>query len=334
MIVEPVPTNPRSPRRRLLRAVGLTAPVLLLVGVVAVGAFGPPPVDPASEGASAAAPLVAAGTRPPALVIDGEAVSFPDTWIGLRVRGVADIRAERAAGRAQGIVAVAGYLSYGSLAWTCTDAYLDADRSACDGRPVFADQPLAVDGAAGGLGAIGPHLHPAFLPGTRAPAPDDAPGSSRGEPIPVVVLGRFTDPPDRVCSPETRDCGEAFAVERVVWVAGTPWGPTLTVDPAMNVEPNIPEIARAVDEAKDALGRGAYMLATSVVWPDALGALDAEAASALPLIPPARRYRALTYVRGLVFQFDASQPVYGRDPAIGWVVLDSISGELLARGGA
>ena len=41
----------------------------------------------------------------------------------------------------------------------------------------------------------------------------------------------------------------------------------------------------------------------------------------------------MTYVRGLVFQFDASQPLYGRDPAIGWVVVHSITGEVLARGG-
>ncbi len=125
MIVEPVPTNPRSPIRRLLRVLGLTAPVLLLVAVVAVGAFGPPPAAPASD--APATPDPAGPTRPPALVVDGEAVSFPETWIGLRVRGIADTRAEQAAGHAQGVIAVAGYLSYGSRSWTCNDEYLEVD---------------------------------------------------------------------------------------------------------------------------------------------------------------------------------------------------------------
>ena len=322
MIVEPVPTNPRSPTRRLLRVLGLTAPVLLLVGVVAVGAFGPPPTAPPSDTPSLAD--VAGPTPSPALVVDGEPVAFPDAWIGLRVRGIADTRAEQAAGRAQGIVAVAGFLTYGSLPWTCTDAYLEVDRSACDGRATLADSP--------GSGA--PHLHPDFLPGTRAPAPDDAPGSPRHEPIPVVVLGRFPDPADAACSPDAGGCGEAFDVERVVWVAGAPWGPILTVDPAMQIDPNVPEIARTVKAAEDTLGPGTLALAVSVVLPDSLGVLSPNAASALPLIPLEHRLRPVTYLRGLVFQFDASQPLFGRDPTIGWVVIDSITGELLAGGGA
>lgn len=335
MIVEPSPTNPRSPARRALRVLGLTAPILLLVGVVAVGALGPPPVERGSPSPAAATALPdARSTAAPALVADGTTVPFPASWIGLRVRDVADTEAERAAGRATGILAVSGYLSYGSVAWTCTDAYLDVDRSACQGRAVLADQPHPVGGGAGasGLVSIGPHLHPTFLPGTRSPAPDDTPGSPRGEPIPVVVLGEFPDPAV-ACAPDTPGCGESFTVERVVWVAGTPWAPVLTVDPAMGVDPNIPEITVSVDEAEQALGRGALPLAASVVRPGALATLDPVAAAALPPVPPGRRLQPLTYVRGLVFQFDASQPLYGRDPAIGWVVLDAITGELLARGG-
>jgi len=34
-----------------------------------------------------------------------------------------------------------------------------------------------------------------------------------------------------------------------------------------------------------------------------------------------------------VFQYDASQPLYGRDPVVGWVVVHSMTGEVLARGG-
>jgi hypothetical protein len=108
---------------------------------------------------------------------------------------------------------------------------------------------------------------------------------------------------------------------------------TLSIDAAMDVEPNIPEIQATVAAATEALGRGALPLVTSVLRPGILGVVDPTAADALPPIPPAHQYRPVTYVRGLVFQFDASQPLYGRDPAIGWVVLDSITGEVLARGG-
>ena len=149
-----------------------------------------------------------------------------------------------------------------------------------------------------------------------------------------MVLGRFPDPADAACSPDAGGCGEAFDVERVVWVAGAPWGPILTVDPAMQIDPNVPEIARTVKAAEDTLGPGTLALAVSVVLPDSLGVLSPNAASALPLIPLEHRLRPVTYLRGLVFQFDASQPLFGRDPTIGWVVIDSITGELLAGGGA
>ena len=149
----------------------------------------------------------------------------------------------------------------------------------------------------------------------------------------MVVLGRYAEPAGVACSPTSRDCGQAFAVERVVWVDGEPWGLTLAVDAAMNVEPNIPEIQATVAASTDALGRGALPLRTSVVRPDVLALVDPDAAAALPPLEPGDRYRPVTYVRGLVFQFDASQPLYGRDPAIGWVVVDSITGEMLARGG-
>ncbi len=344
MIVEPVPTNPRSPIRRGLRLIGTAVPLVLLVGVVAAGSLGPQSeaADRSPESAADRSPEASA-TRdvrpaPTSAPIDaaGNPVTFPETWIGFRVRGVADTQAERveqAATGTGGIVAVSGFLSYGSLPWTCVDAYLDLDEGACRGRALLADRavlPTSTDGTS--YADVGPHLHPVFPPGVRGPAPDDRPGSNRGEPIPVVVLGSFDAAPGD-CPPGARRCGEGFVVERVVWVAGAPWGPTLTIDPALRVEPNIPEIQEAVDVAVTALGRGSLALVTAVVRPAALAGVDGIAAEALPEIPDERQQRPVTYVRGLQFQFDSSQPLYGRDPSVGWVVLDSISGELLARSG-
>ena len=316
---------------------GLAAPVVLLVGVVAAGALGPAPIPEQPPAPASPAPLTAErGQGRPAP--NGP---FPLTWIGLRVRGVADTQAARAAGDARGVVAVAGYLDYGSLSWTCVDAYLDVDRAACDGLAVLRDTPSAsTDAGTTGAGPAGspatgggPHLHPLFPAGARGPAPDDVPGSPRSQPIPVVMLGSFDDARIGPCDPATTRCDERFIVERVVWVAGAPWGPTLTIDPAMGVDPNIPEIRASVADAVAALGRGSLPLATAVVRPGVLKVIDPAAAAALPAIPDIERLRPVTYVRGLVFQFDASQPLYGRDPAIGWVVLNSITGDVLARGG-
>ena len=336
MIVEPAPTNPRSPARRTLRLVGVAVPVVLLVGIVAAGALGPQPTpvaSPGPPGPSSVAEGNVAETARPVVLADGTTTTFPKTWIGFRVRSVAETRAERQDGRAEGFVAVAGYLSYGTLPWTCVDTYLDEDAP-CDGRGLLADiDVLPTDANGGGFGAIGPHLHPTFAPGVRGPTPAGGPSQPSSEPIPVVVLGRYTDPVGVACSPTSRDCGQAFAVERVVWVAGTPWGETLSLDAAMDVEPDNPRIETTVEAAADALGSGALALRTSVVRPDLLERIEPEAAAALPALPAGDRYRPLTYVRGLVFLYDPSQPVYGRDPEIGWLVANSMTGEVLARGG-
>jgi len=314
---------------------GLAVPVVLLVGIVAAGALGPPPPaeDPSSAPATVevTSPAASAGT---VLLADGSTTAFPVSWVGLRVRTVAETRAERQAGRADGIVAVAGYLSYGSLPRTCVDAYLDTDPAACDGRALLADVTVLPTADNGGVfGSIGPHLHPTFGDGVRGPTPGPTPRSPTREPIPVVVVGRYTDPAGVPCSPTSRDCGQAFAVERVVWVAGTPWGETLGVDAALDIEPNAPEVDRAVKAASSALGTGALPLRTAVLRRELLATVDPDAAHQLGRIPAGQGLRAVTYVRGLVFEFDASQPLYGRDPSIGWVVLDARTSEVLARGG-
>ena len=334
MIVEPVPTNPRSPLRRLLRIAGVASPLVALVGVVTLGALGPPTAGVPPDASLEPTSTVAARTtdRAPANRVDDMDGSFPTTWIGLRVASPGGTLADRDGGRAVGILAVAGYLRYGSLPWSCTDAYLERDRTGCEGRAVLTGTAVpATDGVGGGAGRLGPHLHPVFPPGTRGPAPSDTTASGSREAIPVVLLGRLGDA--LACPPDAVGCRQSFTVERVVWVAGAPWPSMVTVDPAVDVDPATPEVASTVEAAHAALGRGALPLAASIVRPDVLAVIDEEAAAALEQIPDGLRVRPITYARALMFQFDASQPLYGRDPAIGWVVLDSITGEVLARSG-
>lgn len=329
MIVEPAPTNPRSPLRRAIRIGGMVAPLVLLVGVVAIGAFGPQRAPAATPDPSAAAQessgAASAGPANPDLpVLARPAVAFPARVLGLPVDDIATALGARTPGDA-GLVAVAGYLTYGGVPFTCMDAYLDPPEADCTGRTTLTSQPVAVSGQqGGGFGGIGAHLHPQFPPGTRAPAPDDSPGSVRSQPIPVVLLGSFDDA-RAVC---TQRCDEAFVVSRVAWVAGDEWDVTLTIDPAMAVEPNIPEIRDTIADATGRLGDAALILQTAVVRPDVLARIDTVAAAALPDIAPRMRLRPVTYVRGLVSGADAGAP------AIGWVVLDSVTGRLLARGGA
>lgn len=332
MIVEPVPTTPRSPVRRGLRLAAMLAPLALLVGVVAVGALGPQPVTPPPAPSLAAASVAASSPVGPVPDLAlRPAVAFPERWLGMPVADVATALSARDAGGETGLVAVAGYLSYGGVPFTCMDAYLDPEGTDCTGRTTLTTEPVAVSGQLGsGFGGIGPHLHPQFPPGTRAPAPDDTPGSRRSLPIPVVLLGSFDDP-RAVCG---QRCDEAFVVSRVVWVAGDPWEVTLTVDPELKVDPNIPEIRTSIADATRRLGGSPVVLQTAVVRPDVLGEIDADAAAALPTIDPRKRLRPVTYVRGLFQDLDSSRPIDGRAPAIGWVVLDSVSGELLARGGS
>src|SRR3990172_13040852 len=103
MIVEPVPTNPRSPVRRGVRLAGVTLPLVLLVGVVAVGSLGPKASPPRTAGAvtphpAAPGTAVAPGGAPAASAA-ALPTEFPDQLGGLEGRGVAAaIEAGRAGG--------------------------------------------------------------------------------------------------------------------------------------------------------------------------------------------------------------------------------------------
>ena len=184
----------------------------------------------------------------PALIVDGDGGPVP----GLVDRAPGPERrrhaAERAAGRRDRDPRGRGYLSYGSLPWTCTDEYLDADRSACAGRAVLADQPHPVGGGAGRLSRSARTSTRTSRRARGRPRPDDAPGSPRARADPrrrARRVHRSRGRHLRARCPRLRR-----GVRRSSASSGsraTPWAPTLTVDPAMQVDPNVPEIARSVE---------------------------------------------------------------------------------------
>ena len=63
-------------------------------------------------------------------------------------------------------------------------------------------------------------------------------------------------------------------------------GRTLSVDAAMDVEPNIPEIQATVDAATGALGRGALALGRRSCGRTCCS-IDPDAAAAVPPLAPA-----------------------------------------------
>jgi hypothetical protein len=328
MIVEPVPTNPRSPLRRILRVAGVALPLVLLVGVVAAGALGPRP-DATRPDEAAATPATGdpASTPRPATLVEPvrrrQQATFPAEVAGLPVRSVVDALSSRAGDRPAGIVAVGGYLSLGALPWTCLDAYLDPPGTTCIGRTLMQDWFETWGQLGPAPAGIRTDLLPRFRPGTRGPIPANDGDGPRGEPVPVVLLGSFAG-----------STGQDFIVERVAWVAGEDWDVTLTIDPALDVEPNIPEVQASVRDAVSRLGGDAIVTMTAVVRPDALAAIDPEAAAALPPIPAARRLRPVTYVRGLQIDpaGDGTGATAGATATVTWIVLDSITGEELAAG--
>lgn len=338
MLVEPVPTGPRSPARRALQLVGLALPVVLLAGVVTAGALGPRPEplpgdDLASPDGVALASPPAAGT-PEATASDtgrSAVVAFPPRLAGLAVRSVADTLAAHRQRPLAGIVAVAGHLTIRDLPAECADRYLGPFGTFCERRAVLADSPTrpypSSTGGGSGFAAIGPHLHPTVPVGVRLP-PDvvEALGGD-GSPVAVVVLGRFTPMEPGPCIGGSRTC-EAFSVERVAWVAGEAYLRTTTIDPALEVDWADEDWRARRSAARAALGFDRTPLLTAYVAPETLARIDPVAAQAVRDVaggrPPGA---AIWYVRGLEGSRD---PTGGETGQVVWAVVDATGQTVIA----
>ena len=116
MIIEPTPTNPRSPIRRALRLGGLVLPLVLLAVVAGAGMMGPrsgtgsPSSSAAVPDIAGAAPSTSAppGVDPASAAAAGPAV--PSQFGDLAVRTAAAALADPAPHRPAVAVAVSGFL--------------------------------------------------------------------------------------------------------------------------------------------------------------------------------------------------------------------------------
>jgi hypothetical protein len=335
MIVEPVPTTPRGPLRRLAGVLGVALPVLLLVAVIAGGALGRDesgqdatavsPEPPAGHTPEPVPPTASPSLTPPARV--AESFRFPLVMHGLPVRGTAQTLARHAQDPLDGLVAVSGYLSIRSLPPECTDRILGPHGALCHRDSLLSDAPVSPF-MSGGVdwARIGSHLHPQFPVGIRLPhTAARTVATATGSPLAVVVLGRFGDDRALPCLPAATHCGEEFVVERVAWIDGEDWFRTTVLDPLLDLDVNDDGWRERRLTARAHLDATA-ILTTAYLLPETLQRIDARAAEALA--PGASA--PIWYVLGMDLDEDATGERVGRTR---WILVDDATGAVIASGG-
>lgn len=333
MIVEPVPTDSRSRRRRARGLLAILAPLALFAVVVGVGVMGRastpeqpvvanqqpgPSADPgASEAAATAATPEAtlAPRRPP----------FPVSIDGLAVESIPKLLATLTDVRPGGVIAVAGYLGVTDPPTDCGDG-IDPLGPLCERMALFAETPWTMRGSEGFTG-LGPHLHPRVPIGIHLPfAIADTTTAAGGSPLSAVIIGRLVDTPKGNCGPVLANCEVDFDLDAVAWVSGSPFG----------VQPFIGSQIDAIQQdwvlsnrpAAEALavGPSGVVLETALVRPATLRTLDPKAAR---IVRRQRPPGLVWYVRGL-------NPTVSRGgdvtPRLVWAVVDDVTLKVLAHG--
>jgi hypothetical protein len=296
MLIEPTPAIPRTPARRARAVVAIVAPIVILGVVIGTGVLGRD-VDPRPERAvvPGATPDSAATDPVPAAslsVAQSDPGAFPSRVLGLQVRTVAETLERRGGGElGDDLVAVRAHATLGPATTECflaARAPTISSALACRRDVVLADGPDPVFAWSGDeidwIAAPGHrHLHGSAFPGVSlvdlgarglAAPPSTAPIPVPS--VPVVVLGRFDDP--RLADPRSsaRHANEAFAIERVVWVAET-WQPRPAVRFVAPVDDE-----RTIDDVRaitsDSLPSGTVILSHAIADPDVLARIDPTAA--------------------------------------------------------
>jgi hypothetical protein len=312
MIIEPTPTSPRSPIRRVLRVVGLVLPVLLLGAVVGAGLLGPRPESPPPAPSQVAdvpdaTPLPTPVATPgPVIVAIADDPLPPVSFEGLTVRPVAEALAGREGASPGAVIAVSGFLRMERPA-----------DAACGGEPggtlgPWCERPAILaewwwTSMSTLTGPVPPHLHLALLAGVRLPeaalAAERDPGGGGAQ---VVVIGRFGTPPAG-CPGAPSDCSDVFLVERFAWADGVRVGlMPLIAEPLQTGSKRGSPFGTALGEAE-------LPLAAVLTWPDGIARIDPEAAAIAAAGPPSE---PVWYVRVLE---DAAKP--GGDRLVRWMLL-------------
>lgn len=351
MIVEPSPTNPRSPIGRLLRAAGVGAPVVLFAVVLGVGLLGPK-VESAPPVSRISTPSVAAAT-PPAFVPAAEPAATPSptglaTVLGapaavanLRVRSIADALDVWSAGKEPRVVvvAVAGYLRVVSGDASACGRQTGIPGSSCARSMTLAEWPGGVEGRIGDPGN-GRHVHGVVPPGVLVPGdPGGPPLQDQGGTF-VVVIARFGST-DQGCTGDLRGCTEPFTIERVAWADGVRVPLLPAAEAGLTPDPADPILDRTYLALNPGLAPVTALLNVTLVTPDGLALLDPGAAIAAgqagfgtPGTASDGATASAWYLRGVDVPYDpVADPPYGRrDAVVRWAVIVPSTGEVIARG--
>jgi hypothetical protein len=353
MIVEPVPTEARTRRRRAMAVLRPLAPAALLVAVVAAAVLGrgagPVPLPTQPPTAPAAAPPAVAAVPPASPEAVAPAPTPPDSYggglpddvaspppfpsevAGLPVRTVqqllGDVLGPTPSGR-DAPVAVAGYLGIFDPPSGCNDP-AGPLGALCDRVGVLTAVPWVMSGGAQFAG-LGLHLHPQFPPGI--PVPDDLARTATtpaGAPVPAVLIGR---PRTSGASCDVDPgCEVRLIVDAVAWADGATRPVTAVVDPSIE---GIPAdwIAHDLASALRTLGTKDTTLGAMLVPTSHLGLFDPTAAAAAQLGRPTPG-AMVWYVRVLDPRPDPRRlRLSAPGPHIEWAVLDASSYRVLATG--
>ena len=330
MIVEPVPTDSRSKRRRTVGRLVVLVPLVLLAVVVGVGVIGrastppkpttadrqelPDAVPEPSAAATATGPVTTPTPRRP---------PFPVSIDGLTVKSIPVFLATLTDTRPGGVIAVAGYLGVTDPPTDCGDG-VDPLGPLCERMALFAETPWTLRGSEGFTG-LGPHLHPRVPIGVHLPAAiADTTKEAGGGPLSAVVIGRLPDIPMGNCGPVLANCEVDFDLDAVAWVSGSPFG----VQPFIG--PQIDAIARdwvlSNQQAAEALavGPSGIVISTALVRPATLRTLDPKAARIVRRDPPPG---LVWYIRGV------SRSLFrGASETLVWAVVDDVNLRVLREG--
>ena len=306
MIIEPTPTNPRSPLRRALGLVALAIPVVLLGTVVGAGLLGPrPDASPAPTSPTAgSSPVAAPASVAPAVIAAGEPAAAPTQFGDLPAWTPGTLPAWPDRARAARTLALTGFLRIdGPVDGSCIDEAGDPLGPWCERQGILADSRSDSETPAQ---PFPPHVHLTIPVGVRLPAAiagsADAPFDGGSH---VLVVGRFGRAASD-CRTPARACDERFIVERFAWVDGVRVGLTPLISDRLDTGARRPNPFLFLDAAD-------LPLAATLVWPDAVAALDPAAARIAAAGPPSE---PVWYVRAL----DGARGP-GMDRGVRWMLL-------------
>jgi hypothetical protein len=331
VIVEPVPTSPRSPIRRGLWLAGLVLPPLLLVAVVAAGVLGPSTPEPALA-ESSTRPVTSAAAGPAdanddgaTSNADGRLSGAPAVYAGLAVLRPSEAAAKRATGARPGAVAVGGYLAVTGTGTLCLESTPDPPGEWCVRTAILLDAPWPRAGGDGSGGRT-PHLHATIPIGVRLPEPGERADTSRGggtgvdwsPPVPVVAIGRFQG--DARCGGVDRRCDHGFVIERVAWSDGVDLGLVPRIEPTLEIR-----WRRANPFAVTVSDQDIPLLGV-LAWPTTIPLLEPAAAAAVAGRPDGEPVWLLRMVGREI------RGPQSRGPVVRWVLLDDRRLRVLAIG--